>query len=126
VPRRHPPTAAKLPLDFYRILAKAASLRKNVAYSLYDCPAAMASSIHEVFSAYRRLVEGEPWYQGDHSLFLMNRRPALAITSERATELLAEVIHTAKDSPEIVDTKKLVEAAVALRDLILRLDRLPE
>ena len=95
----------------------------NVAYSLYDCPATIASSIHRVFSAYRRLVEGEAWYQGDHGLFLMNQRPALAITSELLTELMQEITHTPKDRPEIVDATKLVDVACALRDLLLHLDR---
>ena len=95
----------------------------NVAYSLYDCPPDIASSIHKVFSVYKDLVEGEPWYQGDHGLFLLNQRPALAITSELLLELMAEITHTPKDRPEIVDTAKLVSVALALRDLLLHLDR---
>ncbi len=93
----------------------------NVAYSLYDCPAAMAGSIRQVFSGYKDLVEGEPWYQGDHGLFLINHRPALAITSELLTELMTEITHTPKDRPEIVDTTKLVNVAFALWDLLLHL-----
>jgi len=99
--------------------------RGNTAYSLYDCPPIIAGAIHGVFSAHEGIIEGEPWYQGDHGLFLMNQRPALAITSELAMELLTEIIHTPADSPEVVDTTKLVGVAVALRDLILHLDRLP-
>lgn len=97
----------------------------KTACSLYDCPAAIVRAIHEVFFVREDIVEGQPWYQGDHGLFLMNQRPALAITSERVAELFAEVIHTPKDTLEIVETAKLVEVAVALRDLVLRLDRLP-
>jgi aminopeptidase YwaD len=33
----------------------------NVAYSLYDCPSELASSIHSVFSTHKGIVEGEPW-----------------------------------------------------------------
>jgi aminopeptidase YwaD len=97
--------------------------RGNVAYSLYDCPAAMAASIRQVFSGYKDLVEGEPWYQGDHGLFLINHRPALAITSELLMELMTEITHTPKDRPEIVDPTKLVNVAFALRDLLLHLDQ---
>ena len=96
----------------------------STAYSLYDCPSDTARSIHGVFSAHKEMFEGEPWYQSDHGLFLMNQRPALAITSERFIELLTEMAHTPKDSPEIVDTTKLVNVAVALQDLLLHLDRL--
>ena len=95
----------------------------NGAYSLYGCPPDLASSIRTVFSAYEGLVEGGPWYQGDHGLFLMNQRPALAITSELLAELLAEIIHSPKDTPEIVDAARLAQVALALRDLVLHLSR---
>ena len=95
------------------------------AYSLYGCPAGIAASIRDVFSASAGVVEGSPWYQGDHGLFLMNQRPALAITSESFTKLWQEIAHTPKDSPEIVDSAKLVEVALALRDLLIALDQLP-
>jgi aminopeptidase YwaD len=94
----------------------------KVAYSLYNCPSELASAIHDVVSGYGDLIEGEPWYQGDHGLFLINRRPALALTSERLMELMAEITHTPKDTPEILDPAKLVHVAAALRDLLLRLD----
>ena len=95
----------------------------SVAYSLYDCPAHMADSIRRLFSAHPGLVEGGPWYQGDHGLFLLNQRPALAVTSELLAELMAEITHTPKDTVEIVDPAKLVTVALALRDLLLHLDR---
>ena len=91
----------------------------GVAYSLYDCPTPIASVIRETFSAHPALVEGEPWYQSDHSLFLINGVPALALTAEMLTELMTEITHTPKDTPEIIDAAKLVETALALRDLLL-------
>ena len=97
--------------------------RGKVAYSLYDCPSGIGSSIRTAFSNYDALVEGEPWDQGDHGLFLMNQRPALAMTSELLTELMAEITHTPRDRPEMVDPAKLVEVALALRDLLLALDQ---
>ena len=75
-----------------------------------------------MLSAHDGLVEGEPWYQGDHGLFLMNQRPALALTSEQLAELMAEITHTPKDRPEIIDCSKLVAVALALRDLVLHLN----
>jgi aminopeptidase YwaD len=98
----------------------------KVAYSLYDCPADIAGSIRQVFSGYEDMVEGEAWYQGDHGLFLMNQRPALAITSELVAELMTEITHTPKDRPETVDAAKLVHVAMALRDLLLHLDEIGE
>ena len=97
--------------------------RGNIAYSLYDCPARTADSIRRLFSAHHGLVEGEPWYQGDHGLFLINHVPALAVTSELLAELMAEITHTPRDVPELVDTEKLVKISLALKDLLLQLDR---
>ena len=99
-------------------------LEGHTAYSLYGCPPDIAAAVHKVFSGHPELVEGPPWYQSDHGLFTMNNRPALAITSEAFATVLAEIAHTPKDSPDIVDTSKLVVVAVALRDLLLDLDQL--
>ena len=96
----------------------------STAYSLYDCPPDIAAAIRQTFSAHGELIEGEPWFQGDHALFVLNQRPALALAPERFMDLLHTVAHTPKDSPEIVDTAKLVEIACALHDLLLRLDQL--
>lgn len=92
--------------------------KDRLAYSLYNCPPDIASAVRMAFAASDQFVEGEPWYQSDHMLFLMNQRPALAVTSEHAAELMAHVIHTPKDNPELVDTLKLAHLAAALRELI--------
>ena len=78
----------------------------------------MAETIHRVMAGYPDLVEGEPWVQGDHGLFLLNQRPALAVTSEMVGELLAEITHTPRDTVEIVSPVIVVQAAAALRDLL--------
>lgn len=93
------------------------------AYSLYGCPPELETAIRGVFGARPGMVEGEPWYQGDHMLFLANARPALAITSERAAELMARYIHSPLDRPELVAPERLAQAAEALADLIRALAR---
>jgi len=95
----------------------------NTAYSLYDCPEEIAASIRKVFSAVEDSVEGERWYQSDHSIFIQNGVPALAMTSDRFMELSTCVTHTPQDSPEIVDCTRLAKMALALRDLVLDLNR---
>ena len=64
------------------------------------------------------MVMGEPWYQGDHMIFVQKGKPAIALTSEKMPELMASVTHTPKDTPDMVDCRKLVETASALRDFI--------
>ncbi|MBC7237808.1 MAG: M28 family peptidase [Chloroflexi bacterium] len=95
--------------------------RGRTAYSLYGCPSEMAALARGAFSGRESLVEGEPWYQGDHMIFVQNGVPALAITSEHADELLAQVVHTPRDVPELVESAKLVDIALALRDLVREL-----
>jgi len=93
----------------------------NTAYSLYGCPDEIASSIREAFSKQAGIVEGEQWYQGDHSIFVQNGVPAMALTSEQLLELMTQVTHTMRDRPEIVDCDKLAAVATALRGLLLEL-----
>lgn len=95
----------------------------KTAYSLYGCPPDIAGPAHEVFSAYDDIVEGDPWYQSDHSLFIMNKVPALAITSEKFTEIWTHIAHTSKDTPEIIKPSRLVNTALALRELLLQLEQ---
>jgi aminopeptidase YwaD len=94
----------------------------RTAYSLYDCPGEKASLIHKSFPVEKGFMEGEQWYQSDHSLFIMNQRPALAITSEKFMHLSTYITHTPQDAPSLVDVSKIVEIAVVLRNLLVSLD----
>lgn len=93
----------------------------RTAWSLYECPDALSAAVRAALAPHRGLVEGKPWYQGDHMLLVMNGRPALALTSAEAFKLLATVIHTSSDTPDLVDPVKLVETAEALRDVVYHL-----
>ncbi|MDD5556119.1 MAG: M28 family peptidase [bacterium] len=96
-------------------------VRGRSAYSLYGCPAAVARAARRAFGARAGIVEGEPWHQGDHMLFVQKGRPAIALTAERMRELMARFTHTPADTPAIVDCGRLVEVAEALRDFVLEL-----
>ena len=92
------------------------------AYSLYGCSPELADLIRQVLAAHPAAIEGEAWYQSDHSLFLMHGIPALALTSQQFSALWRDVAHTAADRPEIVDPVQLISIAAALRDLLLRIE----
>ena len=68
------------------------------------------------------MLEGDPWYQGDHMVFLQNGRPAVAITSADLGGLMSQITHTAKDSPDQVDPSRLAQTALALHELLQALD----
>lgn len=97
----------------------------RAAYSLYDCPAEIDDAVRTVFAGYPGLVEGPPWYQGDHSILLLNQVPAVALTAEELAELMAEITHTPNDTVDIVDPARLAEVALALYNLLQNLHQLP-
>lgn len=92
----------------------------KTAYSLYECPPEMKGLIEKAFSDDETFLPGEPWFQGDHALFVMNGRPALALTSELIGELMTNFVHTDRDTPEIIDADKVARAALALSRLLTR------
>lgn len=86
-------------------------------FSLYECPEELAQRARGALGR-GGLTEGPLWYQGDHTMFVMASRPAIAVTSAKAEKLAAEFIHTPADAPEIVDTQKLAQIARALAGLL--------
>jgi len=90
-------------------------------YSFYECPEKLKSAIEQTFAGQAGFAEGEPWYQSDHMVFVMNGAPALALTSENFVEILAELAHTPQDSVEKVDCEKLVNIAAMVHELLLKL-----
>ena len=88
---------------------------------MYGCPHEIEEVVKVVLGDRDGLVSGESWYSGDHMIFVQQGVPALAFTAELMPELMATVTHTLEDKPELVDPKKLVQLAQALRDLILNL-----
>ena len=87
-------------------------------YSTYNPTPEQADSIRRAFAPYDSIDEGVQWYQSDHSIFIQNGRPAVAITSKDFMHLSTYITHTTKDKPELVDYQKLVDVALGLRDLI--------
>ncbi len=103
-------------------LDAAGYIHGDTAYSLYDCPPQLAGTIVQAFAAYPGIVEGQPWYQSDHMVFVQNRVPAIAITSQMIQEILAGIAHTGQDTPDRVDPDRLVIIAQSLRRLVNDLD----
>ncbi len=91
-------------------------------YSFYETPEQLEKAAREVFAGYEGIERGEQWYQGDHSVFIQNGCPAVAITSQKFMELSTFITHTEKDRPELVDRGKLVEVALALKELVEKID----
>jgi len=98
-------------------------LGSPTAYSFYACKDEITTKVREVFGKYPELVEGSPWPQGDHMIFAMSGVPAVAITTEKFTDLEHDIAHTEKDVPGLVDPVKLVATAKALHELVTKMEK---
>ena len=88
------------------------------SYSYYECDAQLEKTAEGVFKRFDGIVPGEPWFNGDHMIFVQNRVPSIAFTSENMPELMRTVTHTSLDTPDIIDPHKLVEVAQSLNALV--------
>jgi aminopeptidase YwaD len=96
----------------------------RTAYSMMELSEELAKISRNAFSPFPGMVEGKPWVQGDHSIFLQMGVPAIAISSEWLLENLQnqQITHTEKDHPRIVDPEKIVEIAMAVSALTEKLN----
>ncbi len=91
------------------------------AWSLYNCPPPTDAALRATLEGRDGLVEGEPWYQSDHAIFVQAGVPALAFTTADFANVWAHIAHTAADTPELVDCDALVSLAHAIRAVITAL-----
>ena len=63
-------------------------VKGKTAFSMYECPGAVAKKARAAFGGFDTIAEGPLWYAGDHMIFVMSGRPAIAITfrKDRGTE----------------------------------------
>jgi aminopeptidase YwaD len=90
----------------------------KTAYSFYNLPSDILAETREVFAKQADTIEGEPWFQSDHMIFVQNQVPAVAITSDQFMELSTHITHTPKDNLDLVDNEKLVILAQTLNNLL--------
>jgi len=62
----------------------------RTAYSLYGCPAELADLIRTALATPPEVVEGEPWYQSDHSVFFQRlNRDSKELICERRNRTIS-------------------------------------
>jgi aminopeptidase YwaD len=89
-------------------------------FSPFNLPEHIKPSLDLVLNASETLVEGQPWVQGDHSIFIQQGVPAVAVSSDWfIRNIEAQTItHTPADHPEIVNHERVVEIAEAILEFI--------
>ena len=83
---------------------------------IFDLPEGMKTICRDLLARFDGLVEGAQWQQGDHSIFLQQGCPAIAVSSHWLIERMEDqqITHTSEDNIGIVDPCKVVEIAEAL------------
>lgn len=83
----------------------------------------MQSALQEVIASTPEIVEGLPWYQGDHSVFLQQGCAAIAVSSQWFIEHMEsqEITHTPKDNLGIVDYERVAECAIGIAEFISKI-----
>lgn len=93
-------------------------------FSPFGLPEDMLDKLHEVLWDAPELVEGLPWYQGDHSIFLQQGCPAIAVSSEWFIEHMEtqEITHTPKDNLEVVNYERVAECVQGIAAFLQKLE----
>lgn len=89
--------------------------------SFYDCPAEIASAVHDLLPVYPQLSEGPQWFQGDHAILGIYGRPAIAIASADMHRFMAEYAHTDRDVLALADPGLIASTADFVAQLVRRL-----
>lgn len=98
--------------------------RGNTSYCTFNCSDILGKTIHRVFDAGKEMVNGPQWVESDHSIFVQQGRPAMAVISEIfLTDKTLKITHSPKDHPDIVDIGKIADIASLLSDLIFEINQ---
>ena len=89
-------------------------------FSPFNLPKKTKASLDEVLNASETLVEGQQWVQGDHSIFVQQGVPALAVSSDWFIRNIESqtITHTPSDHPDIVNHERVVEIAESILKFI--------
>ncbi len=93
------------------------------SFSLFGLTDDLYQKTIDVINENPNIDEGVQWPQGDHSIFVQYGRPAIAVSSKWFIDNISdqEITHTPKDNLDIVDNNRLVELALAIKSLIMRI-----
>ncbi len=83
----------------------------KTAVSTYNMDDERKRGLDGVLAPYPRVERGPEWVEGDHSIFVFQGIPCIALTSSNLREGVMAVSHTPNDTVDGVDLGLLVEAA---------------
>lgn len=95
----------------------------RTTFCCFDAAGPLEKSVKRAFREENQFMETAPWYQSDHMLFVMNGRPAVALTTGDFAPVWANIAHTERDTIELLDSRILLDTALGLRRLIDEINR---
>lgn len=89
-------------------------------FSPFNLKEPVKSKLDELLGNSENLIDGDPWYQGDHSIFIQQGVPAIAVSSAWFIDHVdsQQITHTPADHPDIVNHDRVVEIALAIQQFI--------
>jgi aminopeptidase YwaD len=91
---------------------------KRTTVAFFECAEPLVQEVQGILLRHPNMVQTEPWSQGDHMLFSMQRIPSLALTSQGIESLLDSVIHTDSDRVNILSPGNIAEAVYFIEELL--------
>ncbi len=94
------------------------------SFSGMELPQNIQYILNDIIRNNNNIVEGLPWYQGDHSIFLQNGCSAIAVSSDWFIRNFdkQDITHTPKDNLHIVNYEQVVECAKAIQNIMSSLN----
>ena len=86
--------------------------------SYYGLDEAWIERCEQVRRSHPQVEQIEPWYQGDHMLFIAENVPSLALTARDVFALVDTLIHTERDTLALLDAELLLTSASYLLDVL--------
>jgi aminopeptidase YwaD len=92
----------------------------GTTFSKFNLPPRLNKVCDQVIGQSEAISEGAPWPQSDHSIFVQQGVPAIAVTSQWFLENINSqtITHTPKDHPRIVNHEMVVETALGIYDFV--------
>jgi aminopeptidase YwaD len=86
--------------------------------AFFGCPEDLMAQATALLDGRYRLARVEPWPQGDHTMFVYQGISALAFTSRDSTNLVGTLIHSPRDTVDVVSPASIAEVCRFILELL--------
>ena len=92
--------------------------KSSTAVFLTECDSATEGLLNPIILNSTGMDFIAPWFQGDHMLFALKHIPTIAFTSSGIFQILETIIHTEKDTVNLVDDEKVIKVVRVIEEII--------